>query len=286
MVAEVVDTTASAVEQVQPSDADTQANSDDALLTGAAETLGDTGETEDSTQVTEEYDFEALQAQLDQGEEPLTSAQKKALGAHHQSARDQERAKELQAQDQAQRRTQVQQAQQQLVQLGQTFGNRVLGVFDQEMQAAEAEGRQPSKTLMTSLLNQEIDGVWQYLEPLALVRWDHTVKDAIKAAGGDISGLEGAPFAQVLQAWGQALHEKGGKESAEVKNAAKLTTENAKLKKEIETLTGGRGKGTGTSTEGGSGPKGTLTWAQVSKMTPAQVEALDPDEYRAAMART
>ncbi|MPZ70773.1 MAG: hypothetical protein GEU71_14790 [Actinobacteria bacterium] len=53
----------------------------------------------------------------------------------------------------------------------------------------------------------------------------------------------------------------------------------------------GRAKGEAApSTSGnvanGSSAKRGLTWAQVSKMNPAEVQALDPDEYRAAMTRT
>ena len=185
-----------------------------------------------------------LQQAYDAGE-ALSSEEKGTLREHQRAEDNRARAAQFARQQQQQNAERVQK-------LRSEFPDRLTNKAIAEIQAAVDEGRNISPTLLKSYLKEEADSLLAEIEPAVLMPRDAGLKAQIarlvQEMGGDprlslqYMADNGFSFDDVVQAYGEAREERGKRQAPGAQDAAKLRTENAALKAEVERLTGERGK--------------------------------------------
>lgn len=186
-----------------------------------------------------------LQQAYDAGE-PLSNEERTNLREHQRAEDNRARAAQFARQQQQENAARVQK-------LRSEFPDRLTNKAIAEIQAAVDEGRNISPTLLKSYLKEEADSLLAEIEPAVLMPRDAGLKAQIaglvQELGGDprlslqYMADNGFSFDDVVQAYGEAREERGKRQAPGAQDAAKLRTENAALKAEVERLTGGRGKG-------------------------------------------
>ena len=186
-----------------------------------------------------------LQQALDAGE-PLTNAEKAALREHQRAEDNRARAVQFAREQQRQNAERIKNLREQ-------FPDRLTSKAQAEIEAAINEGRAISPTLLKSYLKDEADTLFNNIEPVVLASREANIKGMIyratAEAGGNAQGIlqymddNGYSFDQMVELHGQLMQEIGKKTAPDAQEAAKLRTENATLKAEVERLTAERGNG-------------------------------------------
>lgn len=137
--------------------------------------------------------------------------------------------------------------------------DNLMQVFLDEVAEAEANNRGIVPKALKAELKTKFDGLMQDMEPMALAPYQDSLKadlwQMVSEAGGNPQGLlaymesniKADDFATQLKFYGDVRESLGQKRANETTDVGKLHAENARLKAEIETLTGSRGKGTVTT---------------------------------------
>lgn len=244
---------------------------------GDGETPSGEGSQETAPERSPQEDYQDLVARLDAWKtdpanaEPLSTAEKTRLHQYEQSIEDSRRARE-------QARQLAKDNETKLAALKSNAPQRVLSHLDAELEAADMDGRAVSKSLLTQLVSKEIEDVLTDAEPLALFGWGNKIADhalVVNDTPEIRSMLAGAvSFEDRLNVLMEAVYAKGKTDGPTAQEVTKLKDDLAKANKEIATLKGARGTGSGGTSAGGSTPPGALNRNTVKNLSAEQVAKL------------
>ena len=224
-----------------------------------------------------------LQQAYDSGE-PLTSEERANLRSFQQSQADHARAMQQAREQQRQNAERVQK-------LRTEFPDRLTGKALAEIKSAVEEGRDISPTLLKSYLKEEADSLLAEIEPAVLLPREANIKGMIyratQGAGGNAAGVlqfmedNGYTYDQMVELHGELMQEIGKKQAPGVEEAGKLRDENARLRAEVERLTGERGKGspgaTGAEATSSGGLPSMAAWQGMTLHQREEARRRDPN---------
>ena len=230
--------------------------------------------------VKDEAYFSTLQSTLDAGE-PLTSEQRSELGRHHQSVRDREAAAQMARQQAAANQQRIREAVTSLAPAIVEQAGKRLGITTDD----------PALELLAVDVNSRLGTVLNEIAPIVHQPLIAQIKEGIATLMGDtpemrrtLNSLEGADYYDAMNAWGKLLFERGASSSPQGKKATELEAEVTRLKAELLRYDGAA-KGAGSPSTNGRTPNtgAAPTYADILKMSPAEIKALPGDAFLAAI---
>ncbi len=214
----------------------------------------------------------------DAGAEPLTSAEKTDLSRLQQSQADSARAE-------AKRRSDAKQRTANLLSLKSQVAPALVRAWELEQETAEAEGRPIHRSFVEANAEKVATALFNEVEPLVLAQHEETIRTNLVAANPAMADyVVDKNLPELVSIMAGYNYELGKLQAPSAKENATLKEKVTKLEAEISKLTGGRGKGASPVMNGNSIPTTSVTYAQLTKMSQKELDALPEGVFESVMA--
>lgn len=239
-------------------DEDEEESGDDAEDEDEANDSEDEESEDEEQELDPQADHRSLQAKVDAGE-PLTTEEKQRLRGYEQADADRASARR-------QAREQARQREENLKKAREGLPEKILGNFTAEIDAARAEERKLSSTLLKNTLTNTINEAFTELKPLVMYEEDASVRGAVYEILGESQRAEemagpDVPFMSVVENLLGLVYESGKASATDAGEVGRLKRRVAELEAAQLTESGEKAKkvAPGSKNAKASTPKRSIT---------------------------